>query len=106
MIADFRKIDEARKLLGLGEEASLLEVKEAYRELALRYHPDRSEPGNKKDREEMSKKINLAYETLMIYCANRKFLFKEKEVKGTLIEEEMRDRMRRFYESWRNDAEA
>jgi curved DNA-binding protein CbpA len=30
-VADFKQIDEARKLLGLGEDASLEEIKDAYR---------------------------------------------------------------------------
>ena len=29
---DFKKIDEARKILGLGEKATLKEIKNAYRE--------------------------------------------------------------------------
>lgn len=31
----FKQIDEARKLLDLGEEATLHEIKEAYKKLAL-----------------------------------------------------------------------
>jgi len=31
---DFNKIDEARKILGLGEKATLKEIKSAYREKA------------------------------------------------------------------------
>jgi len=36
----FGKIDRARKLLGLGEDASLKEIKEAYRRKAKKFHPD------------------------------------------------------------------
>ena len=36
-----REIDGARKILGLGEAATLKEIKTAYRRLARRYHPDR-----------------------------------------------------------------
>jgi len=39
----FGKIDRARKLLGLGEDASLKEIKEAYRRKAKKFHPDRIE---------------------------------------------------------------
>lgn len=40
-MANFLEIDEARKILGLGEVATLKEIKGAYRRLARRYHPDR-----------------------------------------------------------------
>ena len=38
---NFKQIDEARKLLELGEEATMDEIKGAYRRLAFKYHPDR-----------------------------------------------------------------
>jgi curved DNA-binding protein CbpA len=40
-MAKFEEIDEARKLLGLRESATLKEIKQAYRRMAFRYHPDR-----------------------------------------------------------------
>ena len=36
MKIDFKKIDEARKLLDLDEKASLQEIKDAYRKMALK----------------------------------------------------------------------
>jgi DnaJ-class molecular chaperone len=47
------------KLLGVSESASADEIKKAYRNLAFRYHPDRS-TGN----EELMKAINEAYAVL------------------------------------------
>ena len=38
-MANFNEIDEARRLLGLGEVATLKEIKSAYRRLAHRHHP-------------------------------------------------------------------
>jgi len=38
---DFKQIDDARKVLGLNESASLEEIRDAFRNLALKYHPDR-----------------------------------------------------------------
>jgi Zn finger protein HypA/HybF involved in hydrogenase expression len=37
----FKQIDEARKILGLEKGATLEEIREAYRRLSLKYHPDR-----------------------------------------------------------------
>ena len=51
-MADFRQIDQARKLLGLGEEAGIEEIKEAYRDLSLKYHPDRCKDQDKKEQDQ------------------------------------------------------
>ena len=48
----FEKIDNARKLLGLGEEATIEEIKSAYKDLSLKYHPDRCKEKNKEKCEE------------------------------------------------------
>lgn len=49
-------------VLGISPEASLKEVKVAYKRLALKYHPDRN-PGNARA-EELFKLVNSAYQTL------------------------------------------
>jgi curved DNA-binding protein CbpA len=49
-------------ILGVDKNASLDEIKSAYRNLAMRYHPDRN-PGNKES-EELFKEINAAYDIL------------------------------------------
>lgn len=50
------------KLLGLKPGASLVDIKKAYRKMALKYHPDRN-PGIENP-EEIFSKINDAYKTL------------------------------------------
>ncbi len=49
------------KILGVSKTASIDEIKRAYRELAMKYHPDRNKS---KDAEEIFKKVNEAYAVL------------------------------------------
>lgn len=51
------------EILGVSPDASLNEIKKAYRRLALKWHPDRHSDG-KKEAEERFKEINEAYEIL------------------------------------------
>jgi DnaJ-class molecular chaperone with C-terminal Zn finger domain len=48
-------------ILGVPRNATLDEIKKAYRELALKYHPDRNKS---KEAEEKFKEINEAYAVL------------------------------------------
>lgn len=52
------------EILGVQKSASLDEIKKAYRELALRYHPDRVPAEQKKEAEEKFKEISEAYAVL------------------------------------------
>lgn len=99
-MADFKQIDEARKILGLDEEASIKEIKEAFRNLTLKYHPDRCRDKDKKHCEEICKKINHAKDIIGSYCANYKYSFKEKEVKKNTMSKEEYEHLKRFYDGW------
>ena len=97
-MANFKEIDEARILLGLGETATLEEIKQAYIKMAFRYHPDRS--GNSEDDpqcEQIMKKLNWAYKLLKDYCAQYKYLFREEDVARTYPRDEY---LRKYYYGW------
>jgi len=49
-------------ILGVAKDASLEDIKKAYRKLSMKYHPDKN-PGDK-EAEERFKKISVAYATL------------------------------------------
>jgi DnaJ-class molecular chaperone len=92
----FKEIDKARRLLGLGEKATLKEIKQAYRKMAFRSHPDRKgQAGNEKD--DMMKQLNWAYKLLLDYVANYSYSFTEEDVAKYYPYEEY---LRRFRNGW------
>lgn len=94
----FEDIDRARRLLGLGNAATLKEIKSVYRRLAHRHHPDKHTVASEEDVERM-KKLNQAYKVLMNYCTDYKYGFKEEDVARTYPYEEG---MRKWRENWFN----
>jgi DnaJ-class molecular chaperone len=66
---------EARIVLGLGERATLKEIKSRHRELVKRHHPD---TGNTDDPETI-RKVNAAYRVLIDYVTAYRFSFTEDE---------------------------
>lgn len=84
---NFNEIDEARRLLGLGETATLEEIKTAYRRLAHHHHPDKNSSTNEKSNEVM-KKLNWAYKVLMDYCNRYRYSFRQEDVAKVYPEEE------------------
>jgi len=95
-MADFNEIEEARKLLGLGEAATLKEIKKAYRTLAHRHHPDKL-GGDDSAESETMKQLNWAYKLLMDYCNEYKYSFREDDIARTYPDEEY---LRTFKDRW------
>jgi hypothetical protein len=97
-MSDFTQIDRARKVLGLGERATLEEIKDAYRELSLKYHPDRCKDSDKRKNEEMAKSVNWSKNVLLTYCAGYRYSFREKDVRINAMDNEYYEHLKRFYD--------
>jgi DnaJ-class molecular chaperone len=95
-MANFNDIDEAKKLLGLGEAATLKEIKKAYRTLAHCHHPDKH-GGDDSAESETMKRVNRAYKLIMDYCNEYKYSFREEDVARTYPHDEY---LRTFKEKW------
>lgn len=101
-LINFKDIDRARKILELGETASIQEIKNKYRELSLKYHPDRHDSSSEKKKyEEKIKEINNSYEILINYCLKYPISFDAKEAMKIEEGEYIRQHFKRFYdERW------
>jgi DnaJ-class molecular chaperone len=97
-MANYSEIQEARKLLRLGEEATLEEIKAAYRKLAHSYHPDKTSKEDSAEYEVM-KQLNQAYELLTGYCKAYKYSFREEDVTRTYPYDEY---LRTYKDRWYN----
>jgi len=78
-LGDFELVERARETLQLPEEASLFDIKQTYRRLALSHHPD------KRGSEEEMKRLGQAYEILENYCRNYVYSFKEDDIQKIVI---------------------
>jgi len=78
---DYEAIEKARKLLGLAEEISASNVKEAYRRLVQEKHPDKLPDDS--DSSRMFEEIQSAYKLLLDYCGTEKKSLIRENVQGT-----------------------
>lgn len=80
---DFDDIDEAKKLLGLGEEVDALEIKTSYRRLVRARHPDRVPDDI--DAQQKFEEIQSAYKMLLNYCQDERMSLRRDDVEGSYI---------------------
>lgn len=69
---EWQAIEQARRVLGLGERATLAEIKEAYRRLSKQHHPDTRGEDPQPDNE-MMYRLTAAYTLLSRYCEGFRF---------------------------------
>ena len=70
---EWADIQAAAKLLGLGEKASLSEIKKAYRRLSKKHHPDVLKTAKQKAVKVAMHELTEGYQTLLKYCAEFRF---------------------------------
>ena len=96
----FEQINHARQVLGLDEYATLQEIKDAYRRLAAKYHPDRCRGAKLKRCEKKIREINHAKDILLAYCGNYRYSFKESDAMRNSFEQEEYEYLKQFYDGW------
>lgn len=80
MTVKYEEIEKALNILGLPEKATLKQIKDSYRKLIVKWHPDkcRKDP---KECKEMSQKVIEAYKIIIEYCNNYEYSFKKEDIK-------------------------
>jgi len=71
---------KAKTLLGLSNKATLFEIKQRYRTLMQKWHPDKN-PDDIHTAQKMSAQINDAYKIVFEYCKHYEYSFKEEDVR-------------------------
>ncbi len=71
---------KAKSLLGLREKASLKEIKNKYKNLMKKWHPDKHKDNYEKATK-MSMQINEAYQIVLDYCNSYEYPFDEENLK-------------------------
>ncbi len=82
----YAELVQALKVLGLGERASMAEIRGRHRQLVRRFHPD----GGHNDGGERIRQVNEAYGLVQRYLADYRFSFVEAEFYDQNPEERMR----------------
>jgi DnaJ-class molecular chaperone len=85
----YKELSLAREVFGLGERATLKEVKSRHRHLVKLHHPDTGHADNP----EQIRRINLAYQVLLDYLTQYSFSFSEAE----FYEQNPDERLRRQF---------
>lgn len=100
----FKDIDNARKTLGLGESATMEDIKNNYRKLLMKFHPDKyNNNPDKKIFEEKVKDINRAYKIIMNYCIKYPVSFSKSKVRDIEEGEYRINHFKKFYYDWFGD---
>jgi len=70
---EWTQIKAAAALLGLGQRATLAEIKKVYRRMSKKYHPDVQKQTGKNAGKVTMHELTEAYKILLDYCAGYRF---------------------------------
>jgi curved DNA-binding protein CbpA len=70
---EWAEIKAAAQLLGLGESATLKEIKKAFRRKSKKYHPDVNKTAKQNAESIQMHELSDSYERLLRYCAEYRF---------------------------------
>jgi curved DNA-binding protein CbpA len=82
----YAELQEALRVLGLGERSSLRELKVRHRDLVMRHHPDTGFTGEL----DTIRNVNAAYKVIQDYISDYRFSFAEDEFYEQNQEERIR----------------
>ncbi len=85
----YRELQDALALFGLGERATLKQIKARHRALVKTHHPDQGTAGDAG----AMQRVNAAHNILLAYCENYRFSFSEAE----FLEQVPQERLRRQF---------
>lgn len=80
----YKDLKEAKKALGLPDEAALDEIKKRYRRLCHQWHPDKG----KEKSSEMFRKVHDAYQAVLEYCRDYRYSFRDEDLRKFMSAEE------------------
>ncbi len=84
---NFKEVNEAREVLELPDKATLEEIKNAYRRLSKKWHPDKCKKRDEKLCHKKMKEINKAHKTLLKYVENYRYSFSKEKITQDSLEE-------------------
>lgn len=87
MNTTYQNLTDARKILGIPEQATIKTIKSRYRDLLKKWHPDTC-PEDQQTCHEMTQKIVAAYKEIMTYCDQYRISFAYQDVTEYLSNEE------------------
>jgi DnaJ-class molecular chaperone len=79
----YEEISAACKILGLSQSATMAEIRQRYRNLISRWHPDVC-PEQKEVCEKMAARINEAYRCIRAYCDHYEYSFSREQVEKSV----------------------